>query len=277
MFRIEMLLAQRGDALWLSYGEQDALHHVLADAGPRETIGTLVPELERRIAALPGRTNRIELLATTHIDADHIQGIVSLLSGPQRLPLFRDVWFNGFKHLRRPTRSVRPRARADGAARDRAEAVEQVVQGRPGRRAAAGLRRSSWRAASSSSCSTTPAALARLVPKWGASARGRAAPARGMEVPRSDATRRSPRLRHRPAQAAPSAAIVPRPAGAASRSSRGTAARASSARPTRTLEAPAAYRPARPHPHDVNAVKLSHHGSRANVTRASSASARATG
>lgn len=99
MFTIEMLPAQRGDALWLTYGEPPDLHHVLIDGGPRETIGTLVPELERRIAALPGRANRLELLVVSHIDADHIQGIVSLLSGPPRLKLFRDVWFNGFKHL----------------------------------------------------------------------------------------------------------------------------------------------------------------------------------
>ncbi len=99
MFRIELLPAQRGDALWITYGEPPALRHVLVDAGPRETIGTLVPELERRIAALPGRTDRLELVVTSHIDADHIQGIVSLLSGPRRVPLFRDIWFNGFKHL----------------------------------------------------------------------------------------------------------------------------------------------------------------------------------
>jgi glyoxylase-like metal-dependent hydrolase (beta-lactamase superfamily II) len=94
MFQIEMLPAQRGDALWITYGTPERARHVLVDAGPRETIATLVPELERRVKALPGRTNRLELLTTTHIDADHIQGIVSLLSGPGRLRLFRDVWFN---------------------------------------------------------------------------------------------------------------------------------------------------------------------------------------
>jgi beta-lactamase superfamily II metal-dependent hydrolase len=96
---IELLPAQRGDALWLTYGEPPDLHHVLIDGGPRETIDTLVPELERRIRELPGRTNRIELLTITHVDTDHIQGAVSLLSDPARVPLFRDVWFNGFKHL----------------------------------------------------------------------------------------------------------------------------------------------------------------------------------
>lgn len=103
MFRIELLPAERGDCLWLTYGEEPDLHHVLIDAGPRETIGTLVPELERRLKELPGRTNRVELLAMSHVDADHIQGVVSLLSDPDRVLLFRDVWFNGWKHLPDPT------------------------------------------------------------------------------------------------------------------------------------------------------------------------------
>jgi hypothetical protein len=99
MFQIELLPAQRGDALWITYGEPGALRHVLIDAGPVETVATLIPVLEERIRALPGRTDRVELLITTHIDADHIEGIVSLLSEPRRLRLFRDIWFNGFKHL----------------------------------------------------------------------------------------------------------------------------------------------------------------------------------
>jgi hypothetical protein len=98
MFTIEMLPAERGDALWLTYGSHTKRHHVLIDAGPFETIPTLVPELETRIAALPGKTNRVELFVITHIDADHIQGAVSLLSDHRRVPLFRDIWFNGFKH-----------------------------------------------------------------------------------------------------------------------------------------------------------------------------------
>ncbi|SFS14349.1 hypothetical protein SAMN04487846_2903 [Microbacterium sp. cf046] len=98
MFTIEMLPAQRGDSIWITYGTPDDQHHVLIDAGPSNTLDTLVPELERRVKAIPGRKNRIELLVVTHIDADHIQGIVSLLSDPKRVPLFRDVWFNGFKH-----------------------------------------------------------------------------------------------------------------------------------------------------------------------------------
>jgi len=98
MFRIEMLPAERGDALWLTYGTKEEQHHVLIDAGPQETIPTLVPELESKISALPGKTGRVELFVITHIDADHIQGAVSLLSDNRRVTQFRDIWFNGWIH-----------------------------------------------------------------------------------------------------------------------------------------------------------------------------------
>jgi hypothetical protein len=103
MFRIDVLPAERGDALWITYGT-DRRHHVLVDAGPLETIPTLVDELERRIAALPGDRDRVDLFVVTHIDADHIQGAVALLSDERRVPLFADIWFNGWRH-HRPGRS----------------------------------------------------------------------------------------------------------------------------------------------------------------------------
>lgn len=98
MFTIDVLPAQRGDCLWLTYGTATRQRHVLIDGGPQDTIPTLLPELERRIKAVSGGKGRIELLVVTHIDADHIQGVVSLLSAPGRLGVFRDVWFNGFQH-----------------------------------------------------------------------------------------------------------------------------------------------------------------------------------
>lgn len=98
MFTIEMLPAQRGDCLWLTYGEEGDLHHVLVDAGPRETSEALVPELVERIKAAGGK-NSVELFVITHIDADHIQGVVRLLTAPGVLGAFKDVWFNAFRHL----------------------------------------------------------------------------------------------------------------------------------------------------------------------------------
>jgi hypothetical protein len=101
-FQIELLPAQRGDCLWITYGEAPALHHVIIDGGPIETAKDLLPELERRIRQLPGRKDKVELLVASHVDVDHIQGVVSLISDSGRVPLFRDVWFNGFQHLPAP-------------------------------------------------------------------------------------------------------------------------------------------------------------------------------
>jgi hypothetical protein len=99
MFRIELLPAERGDSIWVTYGPTEAPFHVIIDGGPSQVIPSLVPELERRISVLPGETDRVELLVETHIDADHIQGTVALLSDPDRVPLFKEVWLNGYRHL----------------------------------------------------------------------------------------------------------------------------------------------------------------------------------
>lgn len=99
MFTVEMLPAQRGDCLWITYGTAAKKRHVLIDAGPQNVKKELIPELEGRIKALPRGPNRIELMVITHVDTDHIEGMVPLLTGERRLPLFRDVWFNGYQHL----------------------------------------------------------------------------------------------------------------------------------------------------------------------------------
>ena len=98
MFSIEMLPAERGDCLWITYGTQGDLHHVIVDAGPLETKNELVPELTRRIRAL-GDKDCIELLVITHVDIDHIQGVTQLLVPRGTNKWFRDIWFNGYEHL----------------------------------------------------------------------------------------------------------------------------------------------------------------------------------
>lgn len=98
MFSIEMLPAQRGDCLWLTYGQPDELHHLIVDGGPQETIQMLVPELTRRIRSL-GDKDCVELLVITHVDVDHIQGVTQLLVPSGANKWFRDIWFNGYHHL----------------------------------------------------------------------------------------------------------------------------------------------------------------------------------
>jgi hypothetical protein len=93
MFSVEMLPAGRGDSLWIEYGEPP--RRILIDGG---IAGTAVI-LRQRLLALPEEERRFELLAVTHIDVDHIGGIVRLLADPPAGLSIGDVWFNGRGHL----------------------------------------------------------------------------------------------------------------------------------------------------------------------------------
>ncbi len=85
MFRIEMLPAAHGDCLWIEYGSGREIHRILIDGGPAHAY----PALRERILHLPADERHFDLLVITHIDADHIEGIIRLLLDAEapRLPL----------------------------------------------------------------------------------------------------------------------------------------------------------------------------------------------
>lgn len=95
VFRLEALPAREGDCLLLSYGESDdRLSRIVVDAGHSSTGNALVEHLD----ALG--VTEIELLVVTHVDADHIEGMLNFLEAVQGRVAFGDVWFNGWRHLR---------------------------------------------------------------------------------------------------------------------------------------------------------------------------------
>jgi hypothetical protein len=95
VLRIEMLPAAHGDALLVEWGTKRSPHRMLVDAGPLGTYAAI----HDRIDAL-GRMPALDLLVVTHIDGDHIEGVVRLLQDRRRLRLqIGDVWFNGWPQL----------------------------------------------------------------------------------------------------------------------------------------------------------------------------------
>lgn len=95
MFTLEMLPAEQGDAIWIEYGEPGTPNRILIDCGVPATAKILRERIER----LPTDQRQFELLVVTHIDTDHIGGVLKLLA---RLPEglgFDDVWFNAWRHL----------------------------------------------------------------------------------------------------------------------------------------------------------------------------------
>jgi beta-lactamase superfamily II metal-dependent hydrolase len=95
MFRLRVFPAGDGDCLILSWGDAAPYRHILVDGGRQSAYQTLRPVLSEIAEA--GEV--IELLVLTHIDADHIEGLLAMAADPD-LPLApKQVWYNGFEQL----------------------------------------------------------------------------------------------------------------------------------------------------------------------------------
>ena len=99
MLTLTSLNARQGDALWIRWGEvTSAPHQLLIDMGT-EGVGKAIAS---RILALPESQRVFDLLVVTHVDRDHIGGVVTCLADaavPIPGLVIDDVWFNGFPHL----------------------------------------------------------------------------------------------------------------------------------------------------------------------------------
>ncbi|MEM7354303.1 MAG: hypothetical protein AAF657_26090 [Acidobacteriota bacterium] len=100
LFNLEMLPANEGLCLILTYGEPENLARVVVDTGPNKTVASeLRARLEEAASASEIGSANVELLVVTHIDSDRIRGGLTLLAPDNDdLPL-HDVWFNGPRHL----------------------------------------------------------------------------------------------------------------------------------------------------------------------------------
>lgn len=94
--RVEMLPALHGDCLLVEYGDAKRTRRLLVDGGPIGAYGAL----ESRLDALPAGDRRFELIVLSHVDTDHVDGLVRLFANPKPWPfVVKDVWFNGWRHL----------------------------------------------------------------------------------------------------------------------------------------------------------------------------------
>jgi hypothetical protein len=97
MFDITLLPAAHGDAIWIEYGQGESTRHICIDGGP---VGTF-KALQAKTSTLPTKSRAVELLVVSHVDTDHIEGIVRMLASPRSEWLFSpaQIWFNGYAHL----------------------------------------------------------------------------------------------------------------------------------------------------------------------------------
>lgn len=102
MLRLEMLQAAYGDSLLLEFGPADKPRRILIDGGPWYRYEAL----RERLLRIPKPERIFELLVITHIDADHIDGIIRLLQDNSLGLSFKDIWFNDWEHLQPRTSGV---------------------------------------------------------------------------------------------------------------------------------------------------------------------------
>jgi beta-lactamase superfamily II metal-dependent hydrolase len=97
IFRLTMLQASEGDSLILSYGlSEDKLGHVVIDGGRKATW----PALKTALQEIKSRSETVDLLVLSHIDADHLDGLLEMIDDPE-LPLEpNELWYNGFDQLK---------------------------------------------------------------------------------------------------------------------------------------------------------------------------------
>ena len=93
--KIELLPAGHGDCILIEYGPPDSPRRVLVDGGPARSY----PALAARLARIPPDRRRIDLLVVTHVDADHLEGVLRLLNDAGLAVAVGEVWFNGYRHL----------------------------------------------------------------------------------------------------------------------------------------------------------------------------------
>jgi hypothetical protein len=102
VLRLNVFPADHGDALWIEFGAANDVHHVLVDAGTDGTGKRLIQYIQENYG---GRCH-FDLLVVTHVDADHIAGVLRLLQSPEVQLTFGDIWFNGYVHLKPETMDV---------------------------------------------------------------------------------------------------------------------------------------------------------------------------
>lgn len=97
MINIKVLKAFNGDCIIVSYGGEEK-HNILIDGGQGRVC---FQQLHTYVDSVKKAGNKIDLLILTHIDSDHIDGILRLLSQKTfDFSIIKEIWFNFGKGLK---------------------------------------------------------------------------------------------------------------------------------------------------------------------------------
>ena len=90
--KIQLLPAENGDCILVEHAPG---HYFVIDGGYVDTARTyLIPRLKQ----ISGAGGVIDVMVVTHIDGDHISGIIEYMNQKVPVPV-GEIWYNGFRHI----------------------------------------------------------------------------------------------------------------------------------------------------------------------------------
>lgn len=104
VMHLHVVQADYGDCLLLQYGEAGAAKHILIDGGPD---GVYANHLKCKLREIAAHHARLDLVVLTHVDEDHVVGLVDMLSemaqarDRDETPLIDvdKLWYNTFRPI----------------------------------------------------------------------------------------------------------------------------------------------------------------------------------
>lgn len=97
MLKIKVLPANCGDCIIVSFDDGDGIiKNILIDGG----TGTVYDDiLKNEIISIKNKKQNIDLLIVTHIDDDHIGGIIKFIEDDTLNGCIKEVWFNSWENF----------------------------------------------------------------------------------------------------------------------------------------------------------------------------------
>lgn len=95
MYNIHLLPASFGDAILIEFGKAGSPKYILVDGGPYFNF----PSMYEKMKVVAPSMKEIELVIVTHIDIDHIDGLITILNHENQLFKIKEIWFNGYEQL----------------------------------------------------------------------------------------------------------------------------------------------------------------------------------
>ena len=101
MFNLRIVQANYGDSFILEYGTAQDPHYLLIDGGPKDVY---VDDLRSEIQFISANGGKLDLVAISHVDKDHIVGVMDLFAelldqranGDAELVEVGGLWHNSF-------------------------------------------------------------------------------------------------------------------------------------------------------------------------------------